>query len=111
MSPAAVTTIRPSSLAGESPTTSWVAASDGRTHLVPLPAEVSSGHAVCGALVETWSTRSGATTLCLGCRAAALTDSDETPAVPTCEPRRSRRYLHAHHRWLVSRCRLVGGAR
>lgn len=112
MSAAALTIIGPTSLAtGDSPAASWVAASDGRTHLVSLTAAVCSGHAVCGALVETWPTRSGVKTLCLGCRAAVLAESEEVRAVPSCEPRRSRRYLQARHRWLVTRCRLVGGAR
>jgi hypothetical protein len=112
MSAAGVTTIHPATLTTvASPAPTWMSASDGRTHLVSLPADVWSGHAVCGALVESRPASSGATTLCLGCRAAALAESEEVRAVPSCEPRRSRRYLHARHRWLVTRCRLVGGAR
>jgi hypothetical protein len=109
---AATTTTRQAGLSGTEgpPAPCWMPATDGRTHLVPTPDGIRSGHAVCGALVEIRSVNVG-TTVCLGCRAAALADSDEMPSVPRCEARRYRRRLHARHRWLVTRCRLAGGAR
>ena len=118
MSPTATTTRRAGSSGTEGLTAlCWMPASDGRTHLMPTPDGIRPSHAVCGALVEisrasvAISRASVGTVVCLGCRAAALADSDEMPTVPRCEARRSRRYLHARHRWLVTRCRLAGGVR